>query len=313
MLYSFGGDEEKREYADVVVSRLRNLVALEPILVEYVEKSGGSNFQNQDLRQIISRSQQFRDDLLNTNHSPGKDFFRFINALFESIDQKSDKLIQSLEFYQEASTWEAKSEHSADILKQVEDFNEDLLEKREESASRIKSLKDYYRDSDYIFRSEDWGAEQQKIGNKICEIMETLGAPLIEEDMIFGDYGEEFDNESSLKAGCDWDLAKASGEYLKKMNSFKGYAKDYHKEIDNSLRLLTTHLVAHDTLINLRRERREMFEAFGKEEAFSFQPPRPPSSAVSALFIKDGFGREAEMKKGGGKVELNADDTEIIH
>lgn len=106
MLYSFGRDEEKREYADVVVSRLRNLVALEPILVEYVEKSGGSSFQNHDLRQIISRSQQFRDDLLSTNHSPGKDFFRFINALFESIDQKSDKLIQSLEFYQEASTEE---------------------------------------------------------------------------------------------------------------------------------------------------------------------------------------------------------------
>lgn len=190
VLYTFGTSEEKQNYADVVVARVRNLVKLEPILTSWVQKNPTKKFSDHNLRTIIVNSKEFEDDLMQTNSSEGKKFFRHISNLFESINERGTEIISLLD--QHDITSPSKAEIEKEILSQVAGFNQFLENEQINIQEELIELAKHYSDSEYvsgknIFGSSQgsWQEDASSISQKLSDIIDTLAMPLAEDRMNF--------------------------------------------------------------------------------------------------------------------------------
>ena len=232
-IYTFGTLEEKQDYADVVVARVRNLVKLEPILTSWVEKNSSQKFSDHTLRTIIVRSDEFEADLMNSNSSEGKKFFRHISNLFESINERGEAIISMLDQHDSSLPRSDKVENEKAILAQAADFNQFLEREQALIQEELTKLEQHYADSDYvsgknIFGSiqHSWEEDVNSISQKLTDIIDTLAMPLAEDRMIFdstANFGYASHNHDSRSFNINFsntlDEDKESSKHSKKSDS----------------------------------------------------------------------------------------------
>ncbi|MDX2083151.1 MAG: hypothetical protein SFV53_04100 [Rickettsiales bacterium] len=324
-IYTFGSKEEKIAYADLIIARVRNLLALEPIF-ENLQNSENPmrSFTQKSLREIIANNEEFIYKIENSdqeNSSVSKDFFRFVTNLFASIQNQESNILGLLEKYIGSQASE-KTEKEKEIIEAVDNFNNFLVEQYEEVQKQFFILESTYKSSEYISGSnkivgdiDSLEKDKDEILEKIMMIFETLNYPLIDKEeltMSFDDSDnsqsagkpvysfsstetsqtndisnvsdkkiessldqsreetskaipdqeststpEEELNEKILKlekCQVKWDLSKSEKYKSKLDDMITGYLEEEYKVIRSKMLYLATHLMAHETLMQVRAE-----------------------------------------------------------
>ncbi len=178
---TFGTPQDKEEYANIITTRVRNLLKIKNIF----ETIDPTTFPDKNLRDIVANSQEFEDDLKNTNHSKGKEFYRLIFDVFEKVEKDCRSIIAKLERYLETENMSDKEEIGAQIVAQVHEFNADARVASQNVKTSLEEVETYYQDSEY-FRSESgrrdsWNSYKSEINYKLDYLFGMLLAPFEEE------------------------------------------------------------------------------------------------------------------------------------
>ena len=233
--YTFGTQEEKEQYAEVLVARVRNLVALEPVFISQLDST--KPFGQQNLRNLVANNSEFQLDLREgnwmkqANPSEGKIFFKTTCELFASLKQEQEAILAKLQDFQDLDDVSAKEEPKQKIISNVAQFNESLAQKYKEFQKQFILLEEKYRDSEYIsgkntLRGDDsWEVDKKNISVKIMEVFETLNVDLIgeeeEEELSykFSDVEINFDQSSDGSSSESYLVSKGSSSQNSDVNS----------------------------------------------------------------------------------------------
>ena len=203
---TFGEPQEKLEYADIITTRVRNLVKLENIFQTINEKT----FPNENLRDIVANSKEFEENLRATNHSKGKEFYCLIFGVFEKIEEDCRSIISMLEDYSQSKDINDKASLNAQIIAKVHEFNAYAREESKLAETNLEKLEEFYKDSEYLksesTRKDSWCAYKNNIKSKLNSVFGMLLSPLEEEneseseseygDKKYFDFDFELDSQS---------------------------------------------------------------------------------------------------------------------
>ncbi len=179
--WTFGTEEEKQKYASILVARVVNLLKLEPVLLSL--QADAEDFPNINLREELAESDEFQTELLTTNFSKGKEFFRFIDDLFREIEEQESAIIEQLEQYGKCTNDEERNALKAAIFQKVSAFNQSLPIQEIAARDALLALQDYYQESEYLSRGDSgegsWQGYKDLIHARIGETIGILREPLL--------------------------------------------------------------------------------------------------------------------------------------
>ncbi len=220
--YTFGTQEEKEEYADVIVARVRNLLDLQPVFEKIdedeitrsekisspkKEKSTKRNaFSQLSLRDNLIASDYFKERMLSSEEdSQAKIFFRSLVGIFDLMNVEESKIILALEGYIGEENSELKKSKGENLLLIVKDFNSFLNQSELEIKAGLASLSLSYQDSEYISGenklddSKSWQEQSDEISQTLDEFFGILKKPLIAEVKEYKKRTSDSDEETSEK------------------------------------------------------------------------------------------------------------------
>lgn len=180
-IYTFGTEEEKIDYANLIVARVRNLVKLKP----FFEKLTEQQFKKSNLRDLIVKNETELLEIIDKD-SQAKKLFYDISNIFESMLKEEAELAKmldecrKLEGNKKGGKWQ-------EVINKVDNFNQFLVDNCDLIEKKFSSLEKSYEKSDYIsgknqlsLENESWETYKERILTRIEEMFEILNEPLIE-------------------------------------------------------------------------------------------------------------------------------------
>lgn len=284
-IYSFGDEVDKRDHADVIMSRIQNLIALKDVFTSlHVIESGIEESLKEkavDLEspkkgprkfaQLNLRSKYSRDPLL-TKHinsssresSPACAFLQDLNKFFDDNKSYIDSIIAA----------DQKDDKSQ--LEQVrKEYGEFLDNSQHSLISQIDYLEGHYKEG--YLSTRKWQNEKVMMINNINSIIETLHQPFF------------FKKENNLLEQED-DLFEQNEEI--DFEYLKEYIDTEKREMNSKISEIMTYLLAYDKL-NSQREKSTQLQEDNKSKdpssSSSITPCQQVAESSKEVVLKKSF------------------------
>lgn len=203
--YSFGAREEKEVYAEVIVTRVRNLLSLESFFIKLEENK--EDFSELVLRNSFAQSEEFMQILENGNTTVCKKFYFSIQEMFGLINKKIENISLFLEEYEKQSFSEEKGQNWSQIVKEVKEFNIFVVDCKIKTKRLFNGLEENYFDSEYISGNgldpNAWDRDKSNINKELDDLLRTLREPLIQENLYDIYYSLQKEDENIFMIDFD--------------------------------------------------------------------------------------------------------------